>query len=383
MTLKEGKYYNPNLLKGGAVFNISNKKMSPLKCHSLDCVPNVFKFLGVTDKETSKFLASLYKKGIPDHILYHFLNEEFKKKHLGETIYTIKDGQYRRFTEIESILELKNMEEYAKSIIKNNTALMGIVVYIHSEIRHLMVVANIDNDIYLLDPQSNLTFNISQFVRENNYPKELLRYIKPIIKISVIINISTEYESKYTKPFFSELLKYSLLHGQNKDAPLDMNKLKIGHKYQIIPNNKQGPILFGTFNSFVDGFPIFYIKGKRESIPKENKFVEFVSRSAPTRSKSKSKSKSITKFLHVTQLEPGEKYQLIPHDKTETPLVGIFHLIEEGFAIFDIDTIREEINPSEYQFVKVTKKKLHSYRNTIRSKTSRRNTSRRNTMSAP
>jgi hypothetical protein len=374
MALKESKYSNSNVLKGGAVFNITNKKMSPLKCHSLDCVPNVFKFLGITNKETSKFLASLYKKGIPHHIVYRFLNEEFKKKHLDETIYTIKDGQYRRFTEIECILELKNMEEYAKSIIKINTALMGIVVYIHSEIHHLMVVANIDNDIYLLDPQLNLTFNISQFVRENNYPKELLRYIKPIIKISVIINISTEYESKYTKPFFSELLKYSLLHGQNKDAPLDMNKLKIGYKYQIIPNNKQGPILFGTFHSFVDGVPIFYIKGELQSIvSQKHKFVEFVSRSAPTRSKSKSKSKSITKFLDVTQLEPGEKYQLIPYNKKETPLVGIFHLIEEGFAIFDIDTIREEINPSEYQFIKVTKKKLYSHRNTIP----------RNTMSAP
>jgi len=361
MTLKDGKYCNSNVLKGGAVFNISNKKMSPLKCHSLDCVPNVFKFLGVTDKETSKFLASLYKKGIPDHVVYRFLNEEFKKYHLDENIYTIKDGEYRRFTEIESILELKNMEKYAKSIIKNNTALMGIVVYIQSKPRHLMVVANIDNDIYLLDPQLNLTFNISQFVRENNYTKELLRYIKPIIKISVIINISTEYESKYTKPFFSELLKYSLLHGQNKENNyVDKSKLKTGYKYQIIHNNNS--ILFGTFHSFVDGFPIFYIKGELESIvPETHKFVEFVSRSAPHKSKSKSKSKSKTKYLHVTQLELGKKYQLIPHNKKETPLVGTFHLIEEGFAIFDIDTIREEINPNDYLFAKLTKKS-HSSR---------------------
>ena len=356
MTLKAGKHFNTNELKGGAVFNITNKKMSPLKCHSFDCVPNVFKMLGVTDKENSKFLASLYKKGVPEHVIFRFLNEEFKRNHLDEHIYTIPDGEYRKFTEIESIIELKNMEEYAKSIIKNNTALIGMIVYIHTHIRHLMVVANIENEIYLLDPQSNLTFNVSQFVRENNYPKELLQYIKRIIKISIIINLSTEYQPNYKNPFFSELLKYSLLHGENISHPyLDMDKLKVGHKYQLIPNNKQKPVLLGKFYSIVDGFPIFYIKGEIDSVhPTDYKFVEVESRSAPTKSKSKSKSKS--KYLHVTELEPGQNYQLIPHNKKETPLVGIFHLIEEGLAIFDIDTIREEINPSEYLFVKVSKK---------------------------
>jgi hypothetical protein len=324
-SLNQDKYFNNIPLKGGATFSIRNTKMSPLKCHSLDCVPNVFKMLGITDKENSKFLASLYKKGIPEHIIYRFLNEEFKKPHLDERIYNINDGEYRKFTEIESILELKNMEEYAKSIIKNNTAFIGMIVYIDSDIRHLMVVANIENDIYLLDPQSNLSFNVSQIVRENNYTKELLRYIKRIIKISIVIHLSTDYVHKYTKPFFSELLKYSLLHGENKN-----------------PHN----------------------------------YLEFVSRSAPTKSQSRAKSQSRSKsqlrtksqsrsqsnkpnlqYIDMNELKYGQKYLILPRDKNELPLTGIFHLIEEGHAIFNVDGEREEINQLEYKFVKISKKK--------------------------
>lgn len=362
-TLKGGAIIKGGAIKGGAEFSIRNTKMSPLKCHSLDCVPNVFKMLGITDKENAKFLASLYKKGVPEHVIYRFLNEEFKRPHLDEQIYNISDGQYRKFTEIESILELKNMEEYAKSIIKNNTALIGTMVYVGKEIRHLMVVANIENDVYLLDPQSNLSFNVSQIVRENNYTKELLQYIKRIIKISVIINLSKEYVPEYKKPFFTELLKYSLIHSENKNPLyLDIDKLKVGHKYQIIPNNKETPNLFGTFYSIVDGFTIFYIKGEIDAVnPRYYKFLEFVSRSAPTKSRSKLRSKSPSnklnlQYIDMKELKHGQKYLILPIDKNELPLTGIFHLIEEGYAIFNIDGEREEISEDEYKFVKISKK---------------------------
>jgi hypothetical protein len=357
MTLKEGKH----LKKGGATFPIHSIKMSPLKCHSLDCVPNVFKMLGITNKEKSEFLASLYKRGIPDDLILRYLNEEFKVYHIERGIYTIKDGDDRKFTEMESILEIKNMDEYVRrSIIKNNTAHISTIKYKQRRTGHLIVMSNIEGDIHLLDPQINLIFNISKIVRENNYSRELLDYIKYIVDIKVIVDIPREFPSKYKKPFFSELVKYALLHGELNTGNnyVDISKLKQEYKYKIISNIEDNPTtVFGTFYSIVDGFPIFIIDGKIEALDSRYKFMEFVTRSAPTKSKSRSKSNKLDlQYLYITELKYGKKYLILPRDKTELPLNGIFHLIKEGSAIFDIDGQREEINPHEYEFVKIIKK---------------------------
>ena len=366
--LKEGKFF----IKGGATFPIRNTKMSPLKCHSLDCVPNVFKMLGITDKEKSEFLAALYKRGIPDDLILRYLNEEFKVYHIDQGIYTIENGDDRKFTEMESILEIKNMDEYARrSIIKPNTAHISTITYKQKQTGHLIVMCNIDNDIHLLDPQNNLIFNISKIVRENNYSRELINYIKNIVSIKVIVDIPRKFPSKYKNPFFSELVKYALLYGELNTSNnfVDISKLKEGHKYKIISNIQDKPTVFGKFHSIVDGFPIFIIDGEIEAFNYRCKFIEFVTRSAPTKTKSQTKSKSKSnklelQYFDITELKHGTKYLILPRDKKELPLHGIFHLIEEGHAIFDVDGEREEINPHEFKFVKVIKNLMHSKRRT-------------------
>ena len=99
--------------------------------------------------------------------------------------------------------------------------------------------------------------------------------------------------------------------------------------------------------------------------PRYYKILEFVSRSAPTRSKSRSKSESRSKsqsnklnlqYIDMKELKHGQKYLILPIDKNELPLTGIFHLIEEGYAIFNVDGEREEISQYKYKFVKVSKK---------------------------
>ena len=364
MTLKGSKL----LKKGGATFTIRNTKMSPLKCHSLDCVPNVFKMLGITDKEKSEFLAALYKRGIPDDLILRYLNEEFKVYHIERGIYTIENGDDRKFTEMESILEIKNMDEYARrSIIKNNTGHIASITYKQKQTGHLIVMCNIDNDIHLLDPQNNLIFNISKIVRENNYSRELLHYIKNIISIKVIVDIPRKFPSKYKNPFFSELVKYALLYGElnTSNNYVDISKLKEGHKYKIISNIQDKPTVFGKFHSIVDRFPIFIIDGEIEAFNYRCKFIEFVTRSAPTKSRSKSRSqqnKVNLQYINISELKHGQKYLILPRNKHELPLHGIFHLIEEGHAIFDVDGEREEISQDKYEFVKVNKKHSMSRR---------------------
>ena len=198
-----------------------------------------------------------------------------------------------------------------------------------------------------------------------------MNYIKNIVSIKVIVDIPRKFPSKYKNPFFSELVKYALLYCELNTSNnfVDISKLKEGHKYKIISNIQDKPTVFGKFHSIVDGFPIFIIDGEIEAFNYRCKFIEFVTRSAPTKTKSQTKSKSKSnklelQYFDITELKHGTKYLILPRDKKELPLHGIFHLIEEGHAIFDVDGEREEINPHEFKFVKVIKKLMHSKRRT-------------------
>ena len=270
--------------------------MTPLKCHGYDCVPNVFHLLRIIDKKMATFLASLYKKGIEDDKIIEYLNSIHDAQYVIINLYTIPNGKTRHFTLHESIIKLKEMEEYVKSTLRINSALIGGIEYKKAANGHVTVIANIDGDVYIIDPQQNKYFNISKIIRENKYEKPLLDYIKNIVRLTVYSMMTGSKRTIYKNPFSEIFIKKSLLRKQNRSPPkyINVDNLIPNTKYRII-NKSDGIIEVGEFYEIYRGDAIFLIDKEREEIdPDDYLFLDFDVRSAPnTRSKSK-KSKSKT-----------------------------------------------------------------------------------------
>jgi hypothetical protein len=290
MTLNYNKFF-----KGDAYFFDKKelKSMRSLKCHSSDCVPNVFHLLGIIDKKMATFLASLFKKGIKENRVIEYLNSIHEAQYIHEYLFDIDNGNSRRVTLQESLIKLKEMEEYAKSIIRDNSALISVIKYKLTNIGHIIVIAKIEGDVYIIDPQQNKHFNISKTIRDNNYEKSLLDYIKNIIKITVFIKMPGSKHSIYKNPFSEIFIKNSLLKKENRSPPkyIPVDKLVPYTKYRII-NKEDLSVQVGVFHLLEDGNAIFLIDREREEInPQEHLFLSFIVRSAPRETRSKSRTR--------------------------------------------------------------------------------------------
>lgn len=247
------------------VFDLS--KIDPLNCHSKDCVLNVLHYLKIFEKDKAFKLANVTDEiTVPD--LLEFLNTIYGIPHDILEIYNVstptpvlsKQTPEKTPEKIQEMLEMQHVKQKLEKLLPTNTVAFGIFV---GKVNHLALFANMDEEIFIVDPQRNLTINIDepdvgyylyQFDRfaivtsPKRNPKvrnmNTTPFEKKIFMNTIKHRIRKQYnfEKKTATNSMSNTLKWSRYKLQHRD-------LKPSKKYKIIkkPNKEVRDSVFLRF----------------------------------------------------------------------------------------------------------------------------------------
>uniref|UniRef100_A0A6C0ET06 Uncharacterized protein n=1 Tax=viral metagenome TaxID=1070528 RepID=A0A6C0ET06_9ZZZZ len=120
--------------------------MSPLQCHSEDCVMNVFNYLGILTKKDALNIAnttdSLNSLRIED-----FLTDTYGVNFHSVLVY---DNEFQMDT------ILYELEESESNLLKYVNEGFAVIAFLYSKAGHAALLHNINGEIYYVDPQNNL-----------------------------------------------------------------------------------------------------------------------------------------------------------------------------------------------------------------------------------
>ena len=138
------------------VFDLSD--VDPLKCHNNDCVLNVLHYLKIFEKDKAFKLANVTDDiTVPD--LLDFLNTIYGTPHDVLEIYNTDEDPEPSPDMIQEMLEMQDVKNKLDKLLPTNTVAFGIFI---GKVNHLALFANIEDDIFIVDPQRNLTINIDE-----------------------------------------------------------------------------------------------------------------------------------------------------------------------------------------------------------------------------
>lgn len=126
-------------------------ELNPLKCHKDDCVANVLAYIDVIGREDAFKFADVTDTIITDHIL-NFLTHTYGVKHGLLEIYRTDENPSPDM--VEDILDEQNTKDLLEDQLNNNTVALGIFL---GKVNHLALFGKIDNELYIVDPQSGDT----------------------------------------------------------------------------------------------------------------------------------------------------------------------------------------------------------------------------------
>jgi len=138
------------------VFDLSD--IDPLKCHNNDCVLNVLHYLKIFEKDKAFKLANVTNDiTVPD--LLDFLNTIYSTPHDVLELYNTDEDPEPSPYMIQEMLEIQDVKNKLEKLLPTNSVAFGIFI---GKVNHLALFANIEDDIFIVDPQRNLTINIDE-----------------------------------------------------------------------------------------------------------------------------------------------------------------------------------------------------------------------------
>jgi hypothetical protein len=125
-------------------------EINPLKCHKDDCVPNILSYLNLIERNESFKIANVNDQILVKHII-DFLDHTYGVKHDLLEIYNTGDDADPSPDMVEDIMESEDLIGKLDKQIKNNRVAFGVFL---GKVNHVALFGKIDNEIYIIDPQS-------------------------------------------------------------------------------------------------------------------------------------------------------------------------------------------------------------------------------------
>lgn len=132
----------------------------PLKVHNYDCGPNCFCLLGYSSWETSNKLALRTMTGINTNDIIRILDDAYGPTH--DWVPISQENNYKQI----------------KQYLQNKEATLAIVG--NEEIAHYFVVFRDDSGLYAIDPQSEYTGDLWEYIwyiEERGFAKDSLNIV--------------------------------------------------------------------------------------------------------------------------------------------------------------------------------------------------------------
>jgi len=238
------------------VFDLSD--IDPLKCHNNDCVLNVLHYLKIFEKDKAFKLANVTNDiTVPD--LLDFLNTIYGIPHDILEIYNTDEDPEPSPVVIQEMLKIQHVKNKLEKLLPTNKVAFGIFI---GKQNHLALLANIEDDIFIVDPQRNLTINIDERV--------IGLYLKDITSFSIVTSPKRKPKvqmntTSFEKKIFMNTIKHRIRKQYNfstKTAANTMSNtlkwsryklqhrdLKPSKKYKIIkkPNKEVRDSVFLRF----------------------------------------------------------------------------------------------------------------------------------------